>query len=64
MMRKIRETVRDRVLPFNYERLSIEYSQMKEDTILSGAAAIAVDWLLNNFRCISERFKQVYGKQD
>ena len=64
MLAKIRETVKERVLPLNYERLSIEYSHLKSDTILYGAAEIAAEWLLNNFNCIPERFRQIYGEQN
>lgn len=61
MLTKIWETIKERVLPMNYERLSIEYSQIKTDTILCGAAAIASDWLLDNFKGLPERFIQIYG---
>ncbi len=59
LMEAIRSTVKERVLPAYQKSLSIEYSKLKKETVLYGAAALACDMLLNHFRLVSGRLVRI-----
>lgn len=55
MLDEIKKTVFERSFPFRKNKPDILYSVLGTETVLYGAGAVAIDYVLNNFDIISER---------